>query len=61
MIEGINHIPEGQLGFADQRATTDLTSFFTLTQPRTYQTIPAEKDANFFLTYQGAAVAPDND
>ena len=61
MIEGINHIPEGQLGFADQRATTDLRSFFTLTQPRTYQTVPAEKDANFFLTYQGAAVAPDND
>jgi len=61
MIEGMNHIPEGQLGFADQRATTDLRNFFTLTQPRTYQTIPAEKDANFFLTYQGAAVAPDND
>ncbi len=61
MIEGINHIPEGQLGFADRRATTDLRNFFILPEPRTYQTIPAEKDANFFLTYKGAAIAPDND
>ena len=61
MVEGINHIPEGQLGFADQRATTDLRDFFSLTEPRPYQTIPAEKDADFFLTYKGAATAPDND
>jgi phospholipase C len=61
MIEGVNHIPEGSLGFADQRATTDLRLFFTLTSPRTFQTIPAEKDANFFLMQTGAAAAPDTD
>jgi phospholipase C len=61
MIEGINHIPEGALGFADQRATTDLSDFFSLTEPRAYQTIPAEKDASFFLNYKGAVLAPDND
>jgi phospholipase C len=61
MVEGINHLPEGQLGFADRRATTDLSDFFSLTEPRTFQTIPSEKDANFFLTYKGAAVDPDDD
>ena len=59
MVEGINHLPEGQLGFADRRATTDLSDFFPLTTPRAYQTIPAEKDANFFLTFKGAAIDPD--
>lgn len=61
MIEGINHLPEGQLGFADARATTDLEEFFTLTQPRTYQTVPAEKNSNFFLTQTGPSVDPDDD
>jgi phospholipase C len=61
MIEGINHLPEGQLGFADARATTDLAEFFTLATPRAYQTIPAEKDAKFFLQQKGAAVDPDDD
>jgi phospholipase C len=60
MIEGINHLPEGQLGFADKRATTDLSGFFSLTQPRAYTVVPAEKDANFFLTYTGAVVDPDD-
>jgi len=61
MIEGINHLPEGALGFADQRATTDLREFFTLPTARTYHTIPAEKDASFFLGQAGPATAPDND
>ena len=61
MIEGINHLTEGQLGFADKRATTDLHGFFTLTQPRPYLVLPAEKDANFFLTHKGAAIDPDDD
>jgi len=61
MIEGINQAPEGALGFADQRATSDLQEFFTLTAPRPYVTIPAALDANFFLTYKGATVAPDSD
>jgi len=61
MIEGINHLEEGQLGFADKRASTDLSGFFSLTQARPYLVLPAEKDANFFLTYTGAAIDPDDD
>ena len=61
MIEGINHLEEGQLGFADKRASTDLHGFFSLTQPRPYFVLPAEKDANFFLTYRGVVVDPDDD
>jgi hypothetical protein len=61
MIEGINRLPEGQLGFADKRATTDLREFFTLPVPRCYQTVPAEKDANFFLSQTGPGTDPDND
>jgi hypothetical protein len=61
MIEGINHLQEGMMGNADARSKGDLHAFFTLTQPRVYQTVPAVKDANFFLTYTGAVTAPDND
>jgi phospholipase C len=61
MIEGINGLKEGQLGFADARATTDLHVFFTLSAPRTYTTIPAEKDASFFLSQKGPSVDPDDD
>ncbi len=61
MVEGINHLYEGKLGFADKRAGTDLHSFFTLTKPRDFQTIPSEKDASYFLNQHGVAVAPDDD
>ena len=61
MIEGINHLEEGSLGFADQRATTDLRRFFTLPYPREFHTIPAEKDASFFLNQNGPAAAPDTE
>jgi phospholipase C len=60
MIEGINHLTEGQLGFADARATTDLHAFFSLTQPRAYTTIPAQQPANYFLTNTTPAVDPDD-
>jgi len=61
MIEGVNHIPEGQLGFADARATTDLHEFFRLRMPRAYHSIPAEKNASFFLSLKGApAIDPDD-
>jgi phospholipase C len=61
MIEGVNHLPEGALGFADARATTDLHEFFTLTTPRTYHLIPSQKNATFFLTLPAAmtALQPD--
>jgi phospholipase C len=61
MIEGMNHLTEGQLGFADRRATTDLHEFFTLTQPRAYHIVPAQKNATFFLTLKAPALEPDDD
>jgi len=61
MIEGINNIPEGQLGFADMRSATDLQEYFTLTQPRTFTTIPAQKNASYFLKSNGASEDPDDD
>lgn len=61
MIEGVNHIPEGALGFGDSRSTTDLSAFFTLAKPRPYQPIAAEKDASFFLGLNGIAPAEDPD
>jgi phospholipase C len=60
-IEGINSLKEGMMGNADARSARDLQTFFTLTQPRPYQTVPAMQDADFFLTYTGAVTAPDND
>jgi phospholipase C len=61
MIEGINRLTEGQLGFADKRASTDLRRFFNLARPRSYRALPAEKDASFFLKSTGPAIDPDND
>jgi phospholipase C len=61
MIEGINHLPEGALGFADARSATDLHDFFTLTAPRSYHTVPAQKGARFFLTFKGKPTKPDSD
>jgi len=62
LIEGINHLKEGMMGNADARSTTDLVGFFNAhLPPRPYRTVPAVKDANYFLTYTGAAAAPDND
>jgi phospholipase C len=61
MIEGINHLKEGLMGNADARSVSDLHAFFTLTEPRTYQAIPALENANFFLTYTNPVEAPDND
>jgi phospholipase C len=62
MIEGVNHLTEGQLGFADARATTDLREFFPLRVPRPYHVVPAQKDASFFLSIKGAAgIDPDDD
>jgi phospholipase C len=43
-------IAEGALNYADARSSTNLTSFFNLkSAPRTFKTISAPKDANFFL------------
>ena len=61
MIEGINHLREGMMANADVRSSTDFHGFFMLKQPRSYKTVPAVEDANFFLQYTGAATAPDNE
>ena len=61
MIEGIHKLPEGTMGNADARSATDLSEFFTLTQPRKYRTVVSVENAIFFLTYKGPVAAPDND
>jgi hypothetical protein len=61
MIEGVNHLTEGQLGFADKRATTDLHEFFTLAAPRTYHIVPAQKNATFFLELKAPPIQPDDE
>jgi phospholipase C len=55
-------IKEGALNFADQRATTDLTSFFDLAMPpRSFTRIPAPKTAEFFLNDKRPPEPPDDD
>jgi phospholipase C len=61
MIEGVNHIAEGEIGFADKRATTDLHEFFPLRTPRAYHAVPAQKDASFFFSIRGAAAIDPDD
>jgi len=55
-------IAEGALTFADARSERNLHQFYDLTQPpRTFQTIPAPKDANFFLHDTRPLEAPDDE
>jgi phospholipase C len=63
MIEGISGVPQGALGVADARATTDLRDFFQGSF-RSYTPVPALKDASFFLGHaaqEGAPLPPDDD
>lgn len=53
---------EGELGFADSRANTDLTTFFRLDRaPRGFTTVAAPKGADFFINDPRPLEAPDND
>ena len=55
-------MPLGGLNFADARAASGLSTFFNLTQsPRSYQTIAAPKDADFFLHDKRPPTDPDDD
>lgn len=55
-------IPEGELTFADHRATTDLTDFFDLDQPpRPFQRVSAAKDETYFLNDKTVPTDPDDD
>ena len=47
-IEGIYGIPEGTMGVADARSSTDLSNFFTGAF-RSYTPVPALEPASFFL------------
>jgi phospholipase C len=53
---------EGTLGFADQRATTNLTRFFDLNRsPRVFKHISAPLGAEFFLNDKRPMEPPDTD
>jgi len=55
-------LKEGELGFADSRATTDFSAFFRLDRgPRRFTTVAAPKSADFFIHDTRPAEAPDND
>jgi phospholipase C len=52
---------EGALGYADRRATTDLTDYYNLgSSPRKYQHIQTGKSAADFLNDKTPPTAPDD-
>jgi len=54
-------IQEGKLSFADQRAKSDLRAFFNMNAPpRSFQTIGAPKNANYFIKDKRRASDPDD-
>jgi phospholipase C len=61
-IEHNFNLGEGKLGFADARATTNLSEFYTLTSlPRKFAAVPAAKTALAFVREKVKMIAPDND
>ena len=55
-------LTEGELGFADSRATSDLTAFFHLNQAaRPFTPIAAPKGADFFINDPRPPEPPDDD
>jgi len=61
-IENNFGIAEGALGFADARATTDLSEFFDLNEtPRPFATIPSTLDAEYFINDKTPPTDPDDD
>jgi len=62
LIQGVFHIPEGSLGFADERADSDLHLFFDFQRAmHAFKVIPAPLDADFFLNDKRPPEPPDND
>ncbi len=61
-IEGVYGRPEGTMGVADARSSTDLSNFFTGAF-RSYTPVPAVEPASFFLgtAQKGAPTPPDDD
>jgi phospholipase C len=61
-IENVFNIREGSLGFADERANSDLREFFHFFRPpREFRTIAAPLDAHFFINDKRPPEPPDND
>ena len=61
-IEATFGIPQGSLGFADERATGDLSGFFNFEQtPREFQVIKAPLNGDFFIKDTRPPEPPDND
>ena len=61
-IQGVFHIPEGSLGFADERADSDLHLFFDFQRATpAFKVIPAPLDADFFIDDKRPPEPPDND
>jgi phospholipase C len=61
-VEHNFNLGEGALGFADLRATNNLSSFFYLNRvPRTFQHINAPLGPKFFLNTVRPMEPPDND
>jgi phospholipase C len=54
-------ITEGALGFADSRATTDLTTFYNFSLPPQKFQIPTTVPASFFLNDKRPFYPPDTD
>ncbi len=60
-IESNFLITQGALGFADERASTNLSGFFqTNLPPRVFTTIPAPFDAEYFIKDKRPPVEPDD-
>jgi phospholipase C len=63
-IQAIYGIPEGTMGVADARSTTDLSNFFQGAFRSTYTPVVAVEPASFFLgteAQKGPPTPPDND
>jgi phospholipase C len=61
-IESNFGVTEGALGFADARATTNLSTFYNLaSQPRAFVTIPTSKSIQDFINDNSPLTDPDDD
>jgi phospholipase C len=61
-IEGTFDIPEGALGMADERATTDLHGYFDFGQdPRKFKMVGAPLSARHFILDRRPPLPPDTD
>ena len=61
-VEGVFHISEGAIGFADARASDDLSEFFNFhAAPRAFQSIPGAHSAYHYIRDKTPPEPPDND